>query len=150
MSEGFVGLNCLLKIGDGTEGTSTTFTPLAEVKSFNWSGMGLETAEFTHQQSPGFYREYKPTFKKPGEVSATLNYLPSDTTQSASAGLRKVFDDRALQDFAIVWDNDDQETEIFSAYLTNFARNTPLGEPVELQITLQLIGAPTPSTGGTS
>lgn len=150
MSDGFVGLGSVLKIGDGTNGTSTTYTPLAEIKVFNWTGMGLETAEFTHQQSPNFFREFKPTFKNPGEISATLNYLPSDATQSASAGLRKVFDDRALQDFAIQWSDEDENGEIFSAFLTNFTRNTPIDGPVELQITLKLIGAPDPFTGGTS
>jgi hypothetical protein len=39
------------------------------VKDIIGPGLTREFAEFTHQQSSGGYREYKPTFKNSGDVT---------------------------------------------------------------------------------
>ena len=68
MSEGVIGLGTLLKIGDGA--SPEVFTAIAEVKDINGPAPTREFAEFTHEQSSGGNREYKPTFKNSGDVTS--------------------------------------------------------------------------------
>jgi len=59
MPEGVIGLGTLLKIGGGA--SPEVPTAIARVKDITGPGLTREFAEFTHQQSSGGYREYKPT-----------------------------------------------------------------------------------------
>lgn len=150
LSEGVTGFGTLLKIGNGTGGTSTSYTTIAECRTITGPNLSTETVDFTHQQSPGNYRERKPTFLDAGTVTVDLTFLPEDTTQGYSAGLIASFEDRALQDFAIVWPNDDESFVLFSAFITGFQISAPIDERLSAALTLTITGPATWGNGGTS
>lgn len=139
MSEGVIGLGTLLKIGDG--GSPESFTPIAEVKDITGPGLTREFAEFTHQQSSGGYREYKPTFKNSGDVTFRCNFLPDDATQGfATTGLLKDYEDGTLRNFELVFPDPGATKASFSAYVANIQPSAPVAGALELNVTLRVTG----------
>jgi len=139
MSEGVIGLGTLLKIGDGA--TPEAFTPIAEVKDITGPGLGVEFAEFTHQQSAGGYRENKPTFKNSGDVTFKCNFLPGDSTQGfETGGLLKDYEDGVLRNFRICFPDPGKTEASFAAYVASIQPTAPIAGPLELNVTLKVTG----------
>jgi hypothetical protein len=139
MTEGVIGLGTLMKIGDGAE--PEVFTAIAEVKDITGPGLTREFAEFTHQQSAGGYREYKPTFKNSGDVSFKCNFLPDDETQGfQTAGLLKDYEDGILRNFELLFPDPGATKAKFSAYVANIQPTAPVGSALELNVTLRITG----------
>jgi len=139
MTEGVIGLGTLLKIGDG--GSPEAFTAIAEVKDITGPGLTREFAEFTHQQSSGGYREYKPTFKNSGDVTFKCNFLPDDTTQGfATTGLLKDYEDGILRNFQLLFLDTGATLASFAAYVANIQPTAPVGSALELNVTLRITG----------
>jgi hypothetical protein len=141
MTEGVIGLGTLLKIGDGASPES--FDDMAEVKDITGPGLTREFAEFTHQKSPGGYREYKPTFKNSGDVTFKCNFIPDDPTQgfALAGGLIKDYDDGTLRNFELVFPDAGSTKASFSAYVANLQPTAPLGSALEMNVTLRITGA---------
>jgi hypothetical protein len=139
MSEGVIGLGTLLKIGDG--GSPEVFTSIAEIKDITGPGLTREFAEFTHQQSAGGYREYKPTFKNSGDVTFKCNFLPDDETQGFSTtGLLKDYEDGELRNFELLFPDPGATKASFGAYVANIQPTAPVGSALELNVTLRITG----------
>ena len=139
MTEGVIGLGTLLKIGDGE--VSESFTAIAEVKDITGPGLSREFAEFTHQQSAGGYREYKPTFKMSGDMTFKCNFLPDDTTQGfATTGLLKDYEDGTLRNFELLFPDPGSTKAAFAAYVANIQPTAPIASALELNVTLRITG----------
>lgn len=139
MTEGVIGLGTLLKIGDGA--LPENFSAIAEVKDITGPGLSREFAEFTHQQSSGGYREYKPTFKNSGDVTFKCNFLPDDTTQGfATTGLLKDYEDGVLRNFELLFPDAGATKASFAAYVANIQPTAPVGSALELNVTLRITG----------
>lgn len=139
MSDGVIGLGTLLKIGDGD--SPEEFTAIAEVKDINGPVLSREFAEFTHQQSSGGYREYKPTFKNSGDVTFKCNFLPDDETQGFSTtGLLKDYEDGELRNFELVFPDSGSTKASFAAYVANISPGAPIAGALELNVTLRVTG----------
>ena len=139
MTQGVIGLGTLLKIGDGA--SPEVFAAIAEVKDITGPGLTVEFAEFTHQQSTGGYREYKPTFKNSGDVTFKCNFLPDDATQGFSAtGLLKDYEDGTLRNFQLLFPDTGNTLASFAAYVSNIQPSSPMASPLELNITLRVTG----------
>ena len=142
MSEGVIGLGTLLKIGDGA--TPEVFKTIAEVKDISGPGLTREFAEFTHQQSTGGYREYKPTFKNSGDVTFKCNFLPDDETQGfATTGILKDYEDGTLRNFQLLFPDSGATKASFAAYVANIQPGAPIAGPLELNVTLRVTGTVT-------
>ena len=138
-SQGVIGRGTLLKIGDGA--SPEVFSAIAEVKDISGPGLTTEFAEFTHQQSTGGYREYKPTFKASGDVTFKCNFLPDDETQGFSTtGLLKDYDDQVLRNFELIFPDPGATKAAFSAYVANIQPTAPVGSALELNVTLRVTG----------
>jgi hypothetical protein len=138
-SEGVIGLGTLLKIGNGA--SPEVFSAIAEVKDITGPGLTSEFAEFTHQQSTGGYREYKPTFKNSGEITFKCNFLPDDTTQGFStSGLLKDYEDQTLRNFQLLFPDTGATLASFAAYVANIQPTSPLAAALELNVTLRVTG----------
>ena len=85
VSTGRVGLGTVLKIGDGE--SPEVFTAVVNVTGINMSGRSVEEVDFTHLASTGGFREFRPGFKDPGELSLTCHYDPTNATLNGSTGL---------------------------------------------------------------
>lgn len=65
--------------------SSGTYTPIAQVKTFQFSGQKWSYADITNAGSPsvgeGLQNEYQPTLTNPGEIAIAGIVLPSDAGQ---------------------------------------------------------------------
>lgn len=130
----------LLKIGNGA--TSETFTTIAEVRDIEGPGLKLETKEVTSHDSGG-WREYIGTLLEGGEVSFELNFIPTNATQSYSAGLIEDMVNRTKRNFQIIWSDTGNTTWAFTALVAEFNPSAGVEDELMAEVTLQITGAPT-------
>lgn len=130
----------LLKVGNGA--TSETFTTVAEVRDIEGPELQLEAKEVTSHDSGG-WREYIGTLLSGGEVSFDLNFIPSNATQSYSAGLIKDMVDRTKRNFQIIFPTTSPTTWAFTALVTGFKPSSAVEDELTAEVTLQITGAPT-------
>jgi len=134
-TKGVVGYGTSIQIGDGA--SPEVFTEIPEPKDITGPQLTQEFAEFTHQQSPGHFREYKPTFKVSGDVSFKCNYLPNDTIMQR---LESDYANQTLRNFKEVFPTSPVETYAFHAYVSKFEISSPMAGPLEVSITLHITG----------
>jgi hypothetical protein len=130
---GFVGLNTMLKVA--TDTSPTNFQLVGEIGDISHGGETVEFAEFTHQQSTGGYREYKPTFKNGGEYTFKFNW----TTDAQQLALKTAYDASDLLYFQITYPN--SKTHTFTGYVSNIGTAAPMNGALQRSITLRVSGA---------
>jgi predicted secreted protein len=84
VSKAFSGKGTVLGIGPivGSTGTAT-FVPIAELKTFNFSGTKNDIEDVTNSDSAGRAREYLVTLLDSGDISVSGNYIAGDAGQTA-------------------------------------------------------------------
>ena len=135
------GEGALLKIGNGLNGASSSYTAIAEAKDFDWQM--TRSVHDVSSHSSGGWKEKKPGLKDPGTVSFEMNFLPQDATQSYSAGLMMDYVQDNFRDFEIVWTDPGVTTWKFSAYVKDYQPKGPVDGVLTAKITLEVSGAPT-------
>jgi predicted secreted protein len=136
-----------LKIGD--DGTSETFTKIAEVQDIDGPSMSRDTIEVTSQDSASGWREFIPGMRDGGEVSFTANWIPVAATQDGTTGLLSKFTDDDLHNFKIITADDGSSGTMdidFAAIVTDFSISLNMEEQATLDITLKISGAVTIDT----
>jgi predicted secreted protein len=138
-TQGTIGKGTLLKIGNGV--SPETFTAIAEVKDITGPALSVEFADFTHQESPSGYREFKSTFKDSGNMTFAVNFLPDNTTQGfSSAGLLKDYEAGTLRNFQLLFPDTGATLASFAAYVANLQPSAPLNGPLAMNVTLRITG----------
>lgn len=132
-TQGVVGLNTQLKVAK--DDSPTNFLLVGEIGDINHGGETVEFAEFTHQQSTGGYREYKPTFKNGGEYTFSFNWT-SDAQQKT---LKDAYDASDILYFQVTYPNSKSHT--FTAYVSNIGTTAPMNGPLRRNLTLRVTGA---------
>lgn len=107
-----------------------------EPKDITGPGSTCEFIDFTHQQSPSGYRERKPSFKSPGDVTFACNFVHSATVQQYLVGA-SVANPPTREFFKIVGPDNGQFE--FNAYVS-FTMSYPLNGPEEIRFTLGIDG----------
>ena len=81
-TQGVVGLDTQLKIGDGA--SPEVFTLIPDIfGAIDGPEITQQYVDFTHMQSTGGFEEQKPTFKSPGQVTFTCHYINNNTQHEA-------------------------------------------------------------------
>ena len=132
----------LLKIGDGNGG-SETFATIFEVLDIDGPSMSLDTIDATSHSSSGAWGEIVPSFLRPGEVTFSVNYHPTNATHNASTGLLRDFKNRTKRNFQIVFPDGFSTTWQFAAYVTNASPAMPVADKLTQDFTLAITGQPT-------
>lgn len=135
------GIGTLLKIGDG--GSPETFTAIAEVLDITGPNLSTDTEDGTHQQSPGGFEEVVPTILRTGEVTFTIQFLPTHATHNATTGLVADWKNKTLRNFQLVFSDPASTTWAFAAYVTGFQPQSPVGGKRTADVTLKVTGQPT-------
>ena len=120
-----------LKRGDGA--SSESFTAIAEINSIDGPNMSRETIDVTSLDSVGGYREFIPSFRDGGQVDMDANF----TVAGYSDFLADFQSDSAVN-YQIVWPNSTQLD--FSAYVINLGSSTPMGDKIQMKVTLKITG----------
>jgi hypothetical protein len=138
-SEGKVGMNTQIKMGDGE--SPEVFSLIPEPKDIDGPEVTLEFADFTHQQSPNGFRERKPTVKSNSQVTFRCNKLAGNVVQDALIAAANA-NPPTPKNFQMIYPDGDQIN--FIAYVS-VKFSAPILNAMELQVTLSLEGAFTPA-----
>lgn len=131
----------LLKIGDG--GGTEVFTTIAEVVDIGGPTMTLDPIDVTSHDSTAAYREFIGGLLDAGEVTLTINYVPTAATHDATTGLIADMVARVVRNFQLVFPDSGTTTWSISALITSFEPGEPIDDKLSADITLKLSGQPT-------
>ena len=142
MSDALAAYGTLLQMGDGA-GTAEVFTTIAEVGDIDGPSESVETIDVTNHSSPNARKEFIAGLIDSGEVSFSINWIPTDATHDATTGLQKVMADRAVTNFKLLYP--DATEDAFAALVTKFNKKEPVAGKLSADITLKVSGAVTES-----
>ncbi|MCZ7414317.1 phage tail tube protein [Streptomyces sp. WMMC897] len=119
-----------------------TFAAIANVSDLSGPERERESIEVTAHDSPDQYREFVKGLKDGGEVSATINYDPAESSHSA---LDDDFEEDDLRDYQIVIlpGEADEHTWDFAALITSLGDAFPVDDRMEREVTFKISGKPT-------
>jgi predicted secreted protein len=140
-SNAVVGTATVIKVGNGLNGASGSYTTIAEVKDIDW-GFTRNIIDVTSHDSGG-WKEKRPGVKDAGQVSFELNFLPQNATQSFSAGLMADFIAGNLRDYEIIWSDSGNTVWKFTAIVKDYQPKGPVDAALTAKITLEITGTPT-------
>lgn len=131
----------LLQSGDG--GSPENFTTIAEVTDITGPGLVQDPLDVTSHESPGAFREFVGGLLDGGEVTFTINYVPTAATQDASTGLIADMIARIVRNFQLVFPDVGATTWSFAALITAFEPAEPVDDRLSAEVTLKVTGQPT-------
>lgn len=121
--------------------TPTTYEAIANVGDIEGPGRSRESIEVTAHDSPDRYREFVKGLKDAGEVTATINFDPGDTTHQV---LDDDFEEDGLRRYQIVAlpGDPDELTVEFAAMITDLSDSYPVEDKMERSVTFKISGKP--------
>lgn len=136
MTIGLMATGSLFQIGDGAV-PSEAFTTIPEVVRLNGPGIRKDYEEFTSHDSVGGYREWKPGFKDGDNVTAEINWRPSNVIHKQ---LREDDEDGTLRNFRIVYPDSSDNTVALQGFVTVTARRADAGQKLGSTIQIRITG----------
>lgn len=115
---------------------------VAEVTNIGGPSLSRNAIDATHHKSPNAWAEFIKGIKDAGEVSMDIQYVPTNATHNASAGLLSDFaDDTTIS----VWTLTFPDTTVwtFPGFLTGFEPGAPIDDKLTASVTIKVSGAPT-------
>lgn len=123
------------------------FAAVANVSDLSGPARAREAIEVTTHDSPNKYREFIKGLKDGGEVEATINYDPGNTSHQA---LDADFEEDDLRDYQLVIlpGEADEHTWDFTALITAVGDAYPTDNKIERTVTFKISGKPTLTATG--
>lgn len=131
------GYGTLLKIGDGA--APENFSTVVEVFELKPPQIKLKTDDATSHDSNG-WTEIIATVLEGGQVTAKINWRPSDPTHDNITGVLSKILNRTKANWKIILPGA-VKTFSFAAILTDFKPDAPVEKKLVADITLQISGA---------
>jgi len=131
----------LLKIGDGQP--SEVFTTIAEVTEISGPSLEQESLEVTSHDSSGGFREFVGGLIDGGEITLTINYVPTEATHNATTGLIADLKNMIVRNFQLVFPDSGSTTWNLSALVQSFEPTEPVDDKLGADVTLKVTGEPT-------
>ncbi|MBD0838782.1 phage tail tube protein [Streptomyces sp. TRM68416] len=118
------------------------FVTIASVESLSGPSRTRNMIDVSAHDSPDKYREFVKGMKDGGEVTATINYRPGETTHQA---LDADFEEDDLRDYQLVIlpGDPDEHTWQFSAGISDIGDEFPLDDKMAREVTFKISGKPT-------
>lgn len=147
MSDGIIGYKATIS---HSADSGVTWTKMPEVTSIDPADPQYDEAEFTHLESTGRRREFKPTFVDGGEVSVECNYVDKIANAGEAAkqaALRTLRDNGTVEYWKIEWRQNDTvgallETCTFQAFVKSVKPGSiTTTDPVKFSFVLRVTGA---------
>jgi predicted secreted protein len=113
----------------------TSYVPFAEIVDVTPPNVSRDSIGVSHHGSPGGYKEFIPGLRDGGEISLTLNWIPS-----ATETLLVAFNSGTVDSFRITLPN--SVTCTFSGFVMSHSPATPRDDKMTLAVTLKVSGAP--------
>lgn len=118
-------------------------TTIAEVTDLGGPKLKRDDIEVTHHQSPNAWRERIKGLKDGGEVSATINYIPTNVTQNYAAGALGDFNTNTIDTWSIVFSDVGGTTWSFPGFISGWEVKEPIDAQLSADITITITGQPT-------
>lgn len=119
-------------------------TTIAEVRDINGLSLKADQKETTSHSSGQPWKTRIPTLLDIGDVKFGCNFLPTDPTHSAAAGLRKFFTNREKRKYRILYNSDaGGVADAFYAYVTGLDHKHEVAGVYDFSVTLSGTGQPT-------
>lgn len=135
------GYPTLLQIGDG--GGPEAFTTIAEVTDLKPGAFKLDTADVTNMGSINAWEEVIPTIVRSGEVSFTINFIPTTATHSQSGGLLRDLKNRTKRNFKIIFSDATLTAWQFGGYVVKFEPEAGIDKQLKASVSIKITGQPT-------
>ncbi|WP_060880157.1 phage tail tube protein [Streptomyces scabiei] len=118
-----------------------SFVTIASVEDLSGPGRSRNMIDVSAHDSPDRYREFVKGMKDGGEVTATINYRPGETTHQA---LDADFEENDLRDYQLVIlpGDDDEHTWDFTAGISDIGDEFPLDDKMAREVTFKISGKP--------
>lgn len=127
----------LLLENGGSPGSPLTMEEIPEVTDIAGGGGTRERIDFTHLRSPGESREFKPSFRDPGQLTFTIQYIPDNAIHQRILALYETGEDVALREVfpdANGWD--------YIGYIAGAVKGgQTVGGKITIAVTYQITGA---------
>jgi|SRR5581483_3992290 len=140
MSQAIHAKGTLIKRGDG--GSPEVFTTIAEVRSIDGPNFTGDVIDVTTHSTVGNFREFKSNIIDPGELSFDINFLPTDPTHSASAGLVADIQNRTERNYQFVFPGG-SPTWTLRCQVIGFQLKEPVDNVMTASVRLKIINPPT-------
>lgn len=126
---------------------SGSYAVIANVSDLSGPSRSREAIEVTAHDSPDKYREVVKGLKDGGEVTATINFDPGETSHLA---LDADFEEDDLRNYQIVAlpGDADEYTCTFAAMITDLGDSYPIDDKMEREVTFKISGKPTFASTG--
>jgi predicted secreted protein len=141
VTEARIGYGVQLARGDGS--SPEVFTAVAELIDLSPPNIIKDQVEATHTDSPDGFREFIPGLKDGGEFTATMNFLPTDSTQDNTTGglLYDFLNETLPRNWRITFPGGSpQMSWTFLASVTGYEVATPMDDRMTLTVTFRVSG----------
>jgi hypothetical protein len=128
-------LGTLFKIGDGA--TPETFTTVAEVTDLTPPKISSKKEDATSQDST--WEESIPVMLSGGQISLTVNWIPSGATHNETTGLLSWLLNKTKRNCKVVLPST-EKTFAFLAWVSSFEGGTPVSGKKSAKFTLEISG----------
>jgi predicted secreted protein len=115
--------------------STPTFSAIAEVNSISGPNKSRATMDVTSLDSTGGYREFRASFRDPGEVQLSMNFTLATYTL-----LNDDFEDESPRDYQIEFPDAGKTTFEFSGLVTAMGSAVPLDDKVTATVTIKITG----------
>jgi hypothetical protein len=126
--------------GNATNGTSTSFTNIGQIRSLTPAKVSSEDIDITVLDSASEYKEYSPGLADGGEIEITVRYAGSNSTT-----IESFF--RTVKDYRIAYSSVNGTNgagTIFTAYMSGYGdEQVENGNIVTTTYTFKVTGPPT-------
>lgn len=120
----------------GGTATPQTYTEIAEVVDFDGPGGSASVIDASHLKSTA--REKRMGLPDEGQFSLSVNWIPTDTGQSA---VRTARSNRSLKGFRITYTDAAGTIQTFNGYVLQFSSSGSVDAKVDGSITIEISGA---------
>ncbi len=132
-------IGTILKMDDG----AGNFSTILEVYAVDGYKLKTDVKDATSFTSTAQYSEVIPTLKHAGEITFTINYVPSNAShKNAVGGLVYAFDNRLKRQFQVNF-SDSVTVWACQGYITSFNPKLAVDDRVTADVTVSLTGQPT-------
>ena len=119
-------------------------TTVAEVTDISGPTLSRDTIDMTHHQSPNRWREFIKNVKDGGEVTFSINYIPTNATHATGTGVLADFANDTTNDtWTLVFPDSGATTWTFPGFITKFTPKEPVDDKLSADLTIKVSGQPT-------
>lgn len=114
-----------------------TFASVGELVEHDFPEVSRDELDATHEESPGEYREFIPSFKNAGEYGFTVNWNPNNATHKRLVDL---YDSGDTVNWQVLVPATTPVTGAFAAWVKSYKPLPPLDGVLRARFTLRLTG----------